>query len=107
MVAEPATSPVTGTLTDVPPAGPVTLGGTVATEGLLELRFIVMPPPEAGPDRCNVSVCDPPAPIVTEVGEKLMLEATITAWMPLINPGAEAVTNVDPKPTPVTSGIVT
>src|ERR1700693_4170729 len=44
MVVEPPLTPVTGTVTLLAPAAKFTVGGTVATLGLSELRLTVRPP---------------------------------------------------------------
>ena len=63
IVAEPGPTPVTGTGTLVAPAANVTVGGTLATAVLLELRLTVKPPAAAGPDRFSVRLPIPPTVI--------------------------------------------
>src|SRR5271165_2460818 len=57
MVAEPAATPVTGTVVLVALAAKVTVAGTVATLVLLELTLTVRPPAGAGAERFNVRFC--------------------------------------------------
>ncbi len=54
MVAIPAVTPVTGTLTAIEPVGNVMFAGTVAIPGLLEARFTVKPLAGAATDRIKV-----------------------------------------------------
>ena len=54
MVAEPAATPVTGTVTLFALAAIVTVAGTVAAAVLLELRLIVTPPAGALTDKLRV-----------------------------------------------------
>lgn len=70
MVTEPGAIPVTGTLTAPEPAVKVTVAGTVATPGLLELRLAITPLPAAAV-RLSVRACVAPALIFRPVtGEK-------------------------------------
>jgi hypothetical protein len=46
---------MTGTVTEDAPAVKLTVGGTRATFGLLELRFTVNPLPDAAGDRSRVT----------------------------------------------------
>jgi hypothetical protein len=57
MVAEPAATPVTGTVAVVAPTAKDTVPGTVAAAGLLELRFTVTPPAGAAADKVSVKFC--------------------------------------------------
>src|SRR3954447_25149557 len=54
MVAGPTATAVTGTFVVVAPAANVTLPGTVATPGALEIRLTVKPPAGAAPESVNV-----------------------------------------------------
>src|ERR1022692_4746508 len=73
IVTEPDTTPVTGTLTAPEPAVKVTVAGTVATLGLLELRLAATPLPGAD-DRLSVRSCVAPALMVRPLtGEKKLL----------------------------------
>jgi hypothetical protein len=77
IVAGPAVTPVTGTLTLVAVAGITTLSGTVATLLLEETRLTVTLL-GAGAERISVRVPgDPPAATVTDGGEKL---AAVETW---------------------------
>lgn len=70
IATEPGATPVTGTLTAAEPAAKVTVAGTVAILGLLELRLDVTPPPGAD-ERLSVRFCVAPALIVRPLtGEK-------------------------------------
>ena len=72
IVTDPAVTPVTGTGTLVPPAGTVTVAGTVATAGLLELRLTVRAE-AACPERFSIRFCVASALIVRLTGQKLMV----------------------------------
>lgn len=96
-----AVTPVTGTFTVEAPCGIVTVGGTVAALVLLELRLTTTPPAGAGPERVRVKFCDPPTPMVRDVGVKLRFAAICTVLESPVKPGTEAVTVTDPKLTPV------
>ena len=78
IVAEPAPTPVTGTLTLVPPVPNVTVAGTVATPVFVELRLAVTPPAGAGPDRLSVIFCVNPAVVAKLPGEKKLLPPPVT-----------------------------
>lgn len=70
IVVEPGAIPVTGTLTAPEPAVKVTLEGTVATLGLLEVRLAVSPL-AGGADRLRLRFCVEPALMIRPVtGEK-------------------------------------
>jgi hypothetical protein len=81
MVAEPAVTPVTGTVVVVALAANVTVAGTVATLMLLELRLMVRPPAGAGADRFKVRFCEAVPMMVAIAGEKLMVAVTCTDWL--------------------------
>ena len=83
IVAEPVPIAVTGTLTLILFAGMVTVGGTVATPGLLELRLIVCPPAGAAADKLSVRFCVVPAVIVALAGEKLSAASEVTCTCPM------------------------
>jgi hypothetical protein len=84
IVAVPAPTLVTGTLTLVALAGMVTVAGTVATFLLLELRLTVIPPAGAGDDRFSVRFCVATPLIVRVVGEKLRDAVTVTELLPAL-----------------------
>lgn len=54
ITVEPMLTPVTGTVTLVVPAANVTVAGTVAVVGFVELRLMVKPPAGAAADRMSV-----------------------------------------------------
>lgn len=109
IVTEPPTTPVTGTLTAAEPAVKVTVGGTVATPGSLELRLAVTPLPGAD-DRFSVRSCVAPVLMVRPLtGEKKLLPPPVVTWtwaLPDVKPGAEALMFADPRLRPVTCGCV-
>ena len=70
ILADPAETPVTGTEMLVPPAPKVTVTGTVATAGLLELKLTASPV-EMGAERSKARFPVVPPPIVRLPGEKL------------------------------------
>jgi len=72
IVTDPATTPVTGTGTLVPPAGKLTVAGTLATAGLLEFRSTVSAV-TAGSERFSVRFCVAGALIVRLAGQKLIV----------------------------------
>jgi hypothetical protein len=78
--ADPGATPVTGTLTLAAPATNVTLPGTVATLGLLELRLTVKAV-GAGAERVSVRICAAIPLMVRFGGEKLSAPLTWTAWL--------------------------
>jgi len=104
IVVLPTATPVTGTLTLVAPAANVTVAGTVATAGLLELRFTVRPAAGAGPDSVSVRFCVVGPTMVRLLGEKPMLAVTWTVCALVVYPGAEAVMLADPTLAPTTWG---
>ena len=110
MVAVPAPTAVTGTLTLVAPTANVTVAGTVATAVLLELRLAVSPA-LAAPDRFNVSVPLPPALRLRLDGENELvppLDTTCTCVLAGVYPVAVAViVAVEDRLIPVTCGAVT
>jgi hypothetical protein len=57
MVVEPPLTPVTGTVTLLAPVAKFTVGGTVATLELSELRLTVRPPAGADADRVRATFC--------------------------------------------------
>src|SRR5207302_2228984 len=109
-VADPANTPVTGTVTLVIFARIVTAGGTVATPGLLELKLMFRPPEGAGVEMVNVVFCVAIPVIVKLAGEKLMVgpgptpEPEVTCTLAGVNPLADAVMIDTPALTPVTAG---
>ncbi len=74
MVAEPGATPVTRTSTLVALAAKVTVPGTVATAGLLELRLTVNPPAGAGAGRFSVRF--PVLPTMIDNGDPVKLIAS-------------------------------
>jgi hypothetical protein len=78
IVADPVATPVTGTVTLLAPDAKVTVGGTVATAMLLELRLIMTPPDGAGTDRFSVKFCVAVPMIVPVGGEKASVAVTST-----------------------------
>jgi hypothetical protein len=78
-VAVPAATPVTATVALVAFAANVTVKGTVATNGLLELRVTVKPPAGAGADKVSVRFWVAVPVIVRLAGEKLIARPTTTA----------------------------
>ena len=81
IVAEPLATPLTTIATLVAPAANVTVGGTVATAELLELRLIVKPPAGAGPERFNPMFCVEPLTMFRVCWEKLTVAVTWTGWL--------------------------
>ena len=79
ITVEPAATAVTGTLTLVALAAKVTVAGTVATLGLLELRLTVRP--ELAPaDRFKVSVPEAPTLRLRLEEEKELLPPDDITW---------------------------
>jgi hypothetical protein len=72
IVTDPADTPVTGTETIVAPVPKLTVAGTVATVGSLELRLTVRGT-GANTDRLSVRFCVAVPLIVRLAGEKLMV----------------------------------
>ena len=64
IVEEPAAAAVTCKLTLVALASMLTVAGTFATEGLLDVRVIDRPPAGAGAERSRLVLSTPPAPTV-------------------------------------------
>ena len=82
ITADPAATPVTGTLAVVAPAAKTTVGGTVATPMLLELKLIVKPPAGAAAERLSVRFCVT-APVMVRLGcWKAIVAPTCTAVLP-------------------------
>src|SRR5450759_939881 len=105
ITVEPDTTGVTGTFTAAVPAKIVTMAGTVAAAGLLELRLIFRSAC-AVPDRFSVRICATLPVIVRFTGWKLSVwpEVTCTTWLAGCKPLADAVMVADPTLTPVTFG---
>jgi hypothetical protein len=74
MVAGPKATAVTSTFTLVAPAAKLTLVGTVATLGALEIKLIVKPVAGAAPDRFNATVCVA-IPVMVTVGDAKVMVA--------------------------------
>lgn len=72
---------VTATFALAAPAGKVTVSGTVATLGLLELKLMVRPPEGAAAERFSTAftVADPV--MVRVGGAKLIVAVICTAWL--------------------------
>ena len=82
ITAEPAATPVTGTVVVVAPWPKTTVSGTVATPVLLELKLIVKPPAGAAAERVSVRFCVI-APVMVRLGcVKAMVAPTCTAVLP-------------------------
>jgi len=77
MVAEPPATPVTRTDAEVVLARIVTVAGTVATAGLLELKFTVMSALKAA-ERIRLRNCEAPWLIFKLDGTKLRASVTST-----------------------------
>jgi hypothetical protein len=78
MVAEPAATAVSNTLTLVAFAGKLTLPGTVTALVLLEVRFTVRPAEGAGAERFSATFCVV-IPLIVTVGDaKLIVAVTCT-----------------------------
>lgn len=81
ITAEPGVPLVTGTFTLVAFGGKVTVGGTVATFVLLELKLMVSPPDGAGAERLSATL-NVAAPVIVTLGcAKLIVAVTCTAWV--------------------------
>jgi hypothetical protein len=109
ITTEPVEIGVTGTRTLFVLGRKVTVAGTVATFGSLELRLIVRPPFGATPpDRINVRFCVEFPLMVRDGGEKLtvILGATTTTSLEDGKPNTIAVMVVVPTLIPVTRGCV-
>jgi hypothetical protein len=81
IVVDPDPTAVTGTAALVAFAGIVTLEGTVATVGLLELKLMVKPPAGAGDDKVNVRFWTVPVVRDRLTGVKLAVRPTTTVWL--------------------------
>lgn len=110
IVTDPPDTPVTGTETVEAPIPKLTVAGTVATVGPLELRLTVNAA-EAGADRLRARFCVAVPLMVRLVGEKLIVVAggavppvTCTWELTVANPDADAVTVTEPALLPVTTG---
>ncbi len=76
MVTDPGATPVTGTVTVPEPAAGLSVAGTVATAGLLEVRVTVTPP-DGGGERLSVrSWVEPAVTVIPLNGEKELMPAT-------------------------------
>ena len=79
IVVGPAVREETSTFTVVAFAVKMTLSGTVATAGLLEVRLTVSPPAGAGAERLSATFCVV-TPVIVTVGEaNVMTAVTFTA----------------------------
>ena len=106
ITADPTATPVTGTVTLLALAANVTIAGTVATAGLLELKSIIRPPAGAGAGKFRIRFCVAAAMSVTLSGENRIVAVTCTGWLADVKPGAEALMIADPKLIPFTCGCV-
>jgi hypothetical protein len=104
ITVDPMPTPVTGTATLVLFAGNVTVGGTVAAAGLLELRLTVRPVAGVVPERFKVRFWVEFRLTVKVCCWKLSVAATCTVFESPKKPGAEALISDDPKLTPVMMG---
>jgi hypothetical protein len=108
IVADPAATPVTGTVTLLAFAPKFTNAGTMTVPGLLELRLTVNPLAKAGDDRFSVRFCVVSPMIVKLAGEKLIVtlgippEVTCTGPLAGVKPVADAVMMADPMLPPLT-----
>jgi len=96
IVVEPGPTGVSGTFTFVVLARNVTVAGTVATPGLLELTFTVKPPAGAGAVSNRKSCCVPVGLAVSVLGENTIVSAASTVWLTGAYPVADAVMTADP-----------
>jgi hypothetical protein len=104
IVAVPTDTPVTGTLTVVAPAAKFTVAGTVATDGVSELRLMVKPPAGAAPERFNTAFCVV-TPVTVRLGcAKLMVAFTCTVVLAGVIPVPDALMLAEPVLTPLTAG---
>ena len=78
--AEPAATPVTGTLATVTPAAKVTLSRTVTALGLLETRLTGRAV-DTGPESVSVRFCSAPALMDRLGGDRLKAPLTWTTWL--------------------------
>jgi hypothetical protein len=108
IVADPAATAVTGTVTLVAPVAKLTVAGTVATLALL-LLSVTASTAGAGKDKFSCRFCVPVPLMVRLAGEKLIVAvgleaALVTCTCPLAvgKPKADAVMLADPAATPVT-----
>jgi hypothetical protein len=76
ITVEPKATPVTGTLTVVAPTLKLTVAGTVAVAGVLELRLIVTPPAGAALESVSVKFCVTKPAMVAVLGVKLTVAFT-------------------------------
>jgi hypothetical protein len=108
MVAVPADTPVTGTKAPVEFSPMLTVGGTAATPGLLEVSCTTKPPEGAGAGSSSVRLCVDVPLIIRLAGEKRIAvpepDVTCTSWLVDVKPNADAVMVADPAPMPFTIG---
>ena len=105
-VLDPVATPVTGTETVDVFAAKVTLDGTVAAAVLDDTRLTARPAGPAALFRLSVMLFVPPTLMVLVPAGKLKLPETVTVGLAgfATYPGANSVTFVAPKLTPVTTG---
>lgn len=106
ITAVPRATEVMGTMALVVVGGKLIGDGTVATDGVAELRVTIRPPAGAGAERFNVTFRVVIPVIVTEGCEKLRVAVEFTVPEPGVYPVADAVTVTLPRLTPVTCGCV-
>ena len=97
---------VTGTVTLVAFGAIVTVAGTVATVGVVELRVTTRPAGGAGADSVSVRFWVAIPVIVALEGKKLSVAFTTTDALVEVYPGADAVIFAVPKLIPLSSGCV-
>src|SRR5207237_1360577 len=102
----PGATPVTGTFALIAFAAIITVPGTVATPGLVELRLTVRPPAGAALESVSVKFCVVVPEIVRFCGEKPMVAVTWTVPEAGEYPVAVALILAVPKATPVTCGCI-
>jgi hypothetical protein len=107
MTADPNPAPDTGTLVVEEFAAKVTVAGTDATLGLLELTFTVRPPAGAGAESARVRDGLVPWVMAKVADWNPSVPVTATCWLAGVNPDAEALIVAIPKVTPVTCGALT
>ena len=104
MVAEPGARAVTGTCTVGEFPANVTVEGTDATVGSVEIRLIITPPAGAGNDRVRVRFCVPRPENESDGGANTAFAITCTVELAGAYPVAVAVILTVPKLTPDTVG---
>jgi hypothetical protein len=106
ITVEPAATGVTRTVAVVCPELNVAVPGTVATPGVLDVTFTVMPLAGAGADKVKVRFCGAVPTMVRADGLNVTVEFTCTPAMACVYPVAVAVMFALPMLTPVIVGWV-